>query len=841
LTHQNQLGFLEGGGEMGEIIRNFPWHETELGVPENWPLSLKSTIGILLHSRFPMFLFWGEDLLCFYNDAYRYSLGSTGKHPLIAKKGKEEWKEIWDFVGPIVDQALTSGTSALYHDQLIPIFRNENIEDAYWTFNFSPAYNDEGAIAGVFIVCTETTEKVTTITNIVETNNRLSENERLLKESKDQLQFAIEAAGLGTWELNPVTYLFKGNERLKEWFGLKPEENIDLQLAIDSINEKDRERVEKAITYALTFESGGEYDIEYAIKDRRNNTDIIVRAKGRAFFDEDKMPYKFNGTLQDVTKETLFKNRLAFEIEEQKQIQKKLQESELFSKKLFFHSPIANLVLTGPEMEITLINQNMLDLLGRDQSVAGKPFFDVLPELRNTQLLERMTQVFTSGKTYVQPEEKIELTRFGKPYTGYYNYTYKALCSTSGDIYGIIVAATEVTQQVVSRKIIEVKEKELRDLIKGVPIGICVVSGEPLRAEQVNEQFLVICGKTAQQFEELTYWEVLHEIEHLFRPVLENVFATGEKFTSVEHEMILIRNGVAEKIFANFEYIPVTDINNVVTKVIILTVEVTEQVETLRKIEKAVAERTNELAETNINLKRSNNELEQFAYIASHDLQEPIRKISTFLEMLHSNIEDINPTAEKYFTKISTATNRMTTLIRDVLAYSQVTQHTANFTAIDLQSLFQSILIDFELIIEEKNAVIEVRDLPVIQGMPSQMIQLFSNLLSNALKFTQAGQRPFITVIGSLATKEQIVAHPQLSTEKNYYCIEFSDNGIGFDQEYTDRIFKIFQRLHSKTDYEGTGIGLSICRKIVETHMGHISVESAINEGTKFTILLPGN
>lgn len=839
MAHNKQLGFLHGGGEMGEIIRNFPWDETNLGKPENWPVSLKSTIGILLHSRFPMFLFWGKDLLCFYNDAYRYSLGSTGKHPLIARKGKEEWKEIWDFIGPIVDQVLTFGTSAFYDDQLVPIYRNEKIEDAYWCFNFSPAFDDNDTITGVFIVCTETTDKVTTIRNIIETNNKLTENEKLLKESKDQLQFAIEAAGLGTWELNPVTYLFKGNERLKQWFGLKPEEDIDLKLAIDSINENDRERVQKAITYALTFDSGGDYDIEYAIKDQMYDTDIIVRAKGKAFFDENNMPYKFNGTLQDVTKETMFKNQLALEIEEQKLIQKKLQESELFSKKLFFHSPVANLVLTGPAMEINMINQNMLDLLGRDGSISGLPFFDVMPELKNTQLPNKMNQVFATGITFLQPEEKIDLTRFGKPYTGYYNYTYKALTSTSGEIYGIMVTATEVTQQVVSRKIIEAKEKELRDLIMGVPIGICVVSGKPLRAEQVNEQFLLISGKTAKQYQELPYWEVLHEIEPLFSAVLENVFETGVKFTSVEHEMVLIRDGVAERIFANFEYIPVTDINNKVNKVIILAIEVTHQVETFRKIENAVAERTKELAETNINLKRSNSELEQFAYIASHDLQEPIRKISTFLEMLHSNLEHINPVAEKYFSKISSATTRMTTLIRDVLAYSQVTQHTDNFTTVDLQLVFQSILVDFELIIEEKNAIIEVHNLPVIQAMPSQMIQLFSNLLSNSLKFTRENHDPVIKVTGSPATENQIIAHPQLLLDKKYYCIEFSDNGIGFDQEYTDRIFKIFQRLHNKNDYEGTGIGLSICRKIVQTHMGHISVNSEVNKGTKFTILLP--
>jgi len=838
LKNKNFGGFLQGGGEMGAIMRNFDWKNSVLGDPENWPLSLRTTIGTILHASFPMFLFWGEDLLCFYNDAFRSSLGSNGKHPMIGKKGNESWLETWDFIGPVINNVLTTGGSALYEDQLLPIFRNGKLEDVYWTFCYSPAYNDDGEIGGVFVTCTETTAKVITIKEISTSNQKLVESELLLKESKDQLQFAIDAAELGTWELDPITYKFRGNARLKEWFGLRADDEIELSLATAVIAEADRDRVNAAIEYALSFESGGYYDLEYTIKNQKTGKDIIVKAKGKAIFDDQKMPYSFNGTLEDITEQTNVKRQLVIEAAELKKSKQRLEDAELFSRDIFYTSPVANVVFTGPEMKIERINENMLNILGRDSSIIGNPFFKEMPELLSTELPARLETVFKTGVTYHQPEEEIFLYRFGKPYTGYYNYIYKPL-SLSGETYGVMVTATEVTEQVRSRKIIEAKEKELRELITAAPIGMCVVSGNPIKVEEVNDRFLIISGKTREQYAKAAYWEVLDEVAHIFEPVLDNVFKTGEKYTTEEHQMVLVRDGIDENIYLTFDYVPVKNTEGLVTKVIVLAIEVTHQAEIRIEIEKAVAERTKEIAEMNYSLIRSNAELEQFAYIASHDLQEPVRKISTFLEMLHHSVGEVNEQAEGYFKKIQNSTSRMSKLIRDVLAYSQVAQGTESFVKVDMSAIIESVKNDFELMIEQKGAIIEYSNLPVIEGIPSQLVQLFTNLLSNSIKFSKNGTEPRITITSRIAKRGKIEKHPQLSVHRKYYHIEFTDNGIGFDQDYADRIFKIFQRLHNKTDYEGTGIGLSICRKIVQTHHGHISASSSENGGATFNILLP--
>lgn len=169
---KNNYSFLQGEGEMSEIVRAYPWCDTTIGTPDKWPQSLRTALGIVLRSAFPMFIFWGDDFICFYNDAYRPSLGLNGKHPAIGKNGKDVWPDIWHFIGPIIDQVRSTAKAVWYEDQLLPIFRNGSMEDVYWTFSYSPIYGDTDEIDGVLVTCTETTEKVKNIKRLVESEQR---------------------------------------------------------------------------------------------------------------------------------------------------------------------------------------------------------------------------------------------------------------------------------------------------------------------------------------------------------------------------------------------------------------------------------------------------------------------------------------------------------------------------------------------------------------------------------------------------------------------------------------------------------------------------------------------
>ena len=290
-----QYHFLEGGGELGELTRSYNWAETPVGSLDTWPQSLRTTISIILRSGFPMFLWWGDDMIQFYNNAYRPSLGQSGKHPnALGQRAEECWPEIWHIINPLIEQVRNTGTSFLSEDQLVPIYRNGKIEDVYWTFSYSPVIDESDKIAGILVTCTETTEKVL--------------NHRALEESRDQLQFAIEATELGTWDYNPDSKKFSSNSRLKEWFGLDGTEEIDLNVAINVIAGKDKERVVQAIETSLEYSSGGRFEVEYTVVNSTNQSERIVRARGRAWFDDNKIARRLNGTLQDVTSTVLARN-----------------------------------------------------------------------------------------------------------------------------------------------------------------------------------------------------------------------------------------------------------------------------------------------------------------------------------------------------------------------------------------------------------------------------------------------------------------------------------------------------------------------------------------------------
>lgn len=229
-----------------------------------------------------------------------------------------------------------------------------------------------------------------------------------------------------------------------------------------------------------------------------------------------------------------------------------------------------------------------------------------------------------------------------------------------------------------------------------------------------------------------------------------------------------------------------------------------------------------------------NKQLEEYAYIASHDLQEPLRKIQIFAELLEDNLN--NPEqARKNLDKITASAKRMSSLIKDVLKYSQLSTGDELYIETNLNAVLDAVLEDYSLLIEQKDVIINRDNLPHLNGIPIQLQQLFSNLVSNALKFSS--ERPIIEIKSSIIKGgDPGVHYSELTTNRQYLKIVFADNGIGFEQQYGEQVFKMFKRLSNST---GTGIGLALCKKIVENHNGHIYVESKPNVGTTFTIMLP--
>ncbi|HUH48182.1 MAG TPA: ATP-binding protein [Arenibacter sp.] len=245
------------------------------------------------------------------------------------------------------------------------------------------------------------------------------------------------------------------------------------------------------------------------------------------------------------------------------------------------------------------------------------------------------------------------------------------------------------------------------------------------------------------------------------------------------------------------------------------------------------------LKNKNLELKRSNSELESFNQVASHDLQEPLRKIQMFISMImEGSLENISTKNIDYLNKINSSANRMQELIKNLLSYSKLNKERSEFQTVDLYGILEKVQEDLEAPIKEKKVLITIRHLPELKAVPFQMEQLFNNLISNSIKYVNSHIRPKIVIDCQKINAREI--REAFHKKALYYnCISIADNGIGFDPVNSKKIFGLFQRLHQKHEYSGTGIGLAICKKIVENHKGHISAHSIVDKGTTFRIYLP--
>jgi len=248
----------------------------------------------------------------------------------------------------------------------------------------------------------------------------------------------------------------------------------------------------------------------------------------------------------------------------------------------------------------------------------------------------------------------------------------------------------------------------------------------------------------------------------------------------------------------------------------------------LKEVQESLVQNKEELQAKIVELNRSNYELEQFAHLATHDLQEPLRKLFYYVDTLKIKYTGLlDARGLTMLRNMEAAASRMKELITDLLNYSQLHQQKLEFGTVNLNETLLEILKDFEISIQEKNAVIDVAPLPSVWGNALRLRQLFSNLISNALKYSKNDETPHIQI--------------SVTEHDHHFIFNIKDNGIGFDEEYSEKIFGLFERLHTRDEFPGTGIGLSICKRIAELHNGHISASSALGEYTVFQIKLPTN
>ncbi|HYE55211.1 MAG TPA: ATP-binding protein [Chitinophagaceae bacterium] len=518
-------------------------------------------------------------------------------------------------------------------------------------------------------------------------------------------------------------------------------------------------------------------------------------------------------------------------------------------RSVLLQSPGIFLILRGPEFTIDFANQSLLDSWQRSWDIVGKPLLEALPEIKDQPFPMLLQTVYNTGVPHYGRSEKAVIIKNGLPVNTYYNYVYQPIHS-GGRVAGIIVMATDVTEEVEALEKIEAAQKEaerqkrLYETITSNTPDLIYVFDLNYRFTYANEALLKMWGSTWEQSIGKTLLENGYEPWHaaMHEREIDQVVATRQPIRGA----VSFPHATLGKRLYDYIFVPVVNEKGEVEAVAGTTRDITEikqaeealkqSEEQFRKLsqslEQVVRERTSEL-------QRSNEDLQQFAHVASHDLKEPVRKIRTFSSRLRDEFGmGLPEKAKGYLEKIEKSAERMYVMIEGVLLYAAFDTLEQVMEEVRLADIFKNIENDLEVIIQQKNATISYQELPVIKGSAVLLYQLFYNLVNNSLKFSETGVAPRIR-ISSAEWKHSNVQVQLPDTSKQYLSIVIEDNGIGFDQTDAARIFQTFARLNPKDHYEGTGLGLALCKKIVERHKGVIYAQGKKGEGAVFTVILP--
>ena len=529
------------------------------------------------------------------------------------------------------------------------------------------------------------------------------------------------------------------------------------------------------------------------------------------------------------------------EVTEQVMARKKLEESEARYRSVINAAPIAIGIFVGREMMIAQPNKAFNDIMGKGDTIEGKQLREAMPEWLSEEqsMLQTLDDVYTSGKKFAAAAKQIKIMYDGVLTSHYYDFSCTPLFDDKGVVYAILQIMTDVTWQTMAMESVEQAEASLRGAVELAELGtwhLDVGSGIFEYSLRLREW----CGFTDHEIitiEKADSVIVGNDVKLVEDAMNEAISSGGEKPYNVEFTVVSKTGGRKRIIHA--QGITFFNDEGIAVKVSGTAQDVTEQRQIQMALEQEVLLRTDELQQTNERLIHSNEELAQYAYVASHDLQEPLRKIRIFSGML-GNKGGMNESDTALVQKIVQSSDRMTMLINDLLEFSRLLRSDELMQPVDLSVIMAAVVTDFELMIREKNATVSIGPLPVVSAVSLQVNQLFYNLFSNAMKFTAPGKDPLISISAEEIQMQEVLQYilkPFLFS--SYYRITITDNGIGFDTRYSEQIFEVFKRLHTKDVYPGSGVGLALCRRIVANHNGYLYVTSEPGKGSSFQIIFP--
>ncbi len=640
-----------------------------------------------------------------------------------------------------------------------------------------------------------------------------------LKKRETELLEAQEIGQIGSFEWDLVGKNSLYTPQVYKIFEI--EYTSSLQSFMDDVHPEDRESLTTAISKCL---EGGVLDCEYRYV--RSNKEKTLWCRGKVLL-EDSKPVKMIGTIMDVTD----RSRIIERLQQSEQLHQQAQALthignwswDVDQNSVKWSDEMYRIYGMEPQSEKITLERFLEFVHPEDKAKRMQEIQESLASLVVNEYVFKIIAANGSVKV-LRGRGEVRIDKNKKPI---------ALTGTCQDI----------TKEFHLNQDLQEREVYLDQLLKNAPDAIIVIDEKseiilwnPKTEAVFGWSYSEAIGKNLASMIIPVKYREAHKIG------MQRLLKTGEAHLlnkTVEIEAI---NKKGEEFYVA---LTISQSQQSGRPIFIAFIrDITHE----RKIQTELSNKTSQLASLNKSLEqknqelhRTNQELESFNFIASHDLQEPLRKIRIFSDrLLDVQKNNFDETSRSYLEKMHHAAGRMQKLIDDFLSFSKTISTPRNFEPTNLSALLDEIKIELAIPLEEKKAIIEATQLPVGEVIPFQFRQLMVNLISNSLKYSRQGVTPRIRITSSVVPGIQM-KDQGASPDETYLAISFADNGIGFEQKYARKIFELFQRLHSMEKYSGTGIGLAICKKIVENHQGFITAHGVANVGATFTVYLPIN
>ena len=674
------------------------------------------------------------------------------------------------------------------------------------------------------VLCDENTGEAY---KVIGTAQDVTEREEILsrlRESEDLYKQSQSIAHVGNWAWDVNENKITWSDELYRIFGIEKGPLIDYSTYISLIHPDDVHLITANVERALKFHEP--YEFHHRVK-WKDGSVRILHSRGEPMIDSNGQVYKLLGTAQDVT--------------EKEELIDRLKENQKFIKKIADATPsiIASYnIKTG---QYRFISQGLEKLLGYEAELPlkkGVAFFADLIHPDDVQsMMEKNSKALelANSQSELNPDLIVEFQYRMRHKNGQYRWfhTYGTIFdrNAEGKVEHVLNISLDITETKLAEQKIREQEHFIQNIAEASPTILYLYDVKKNQIDYINQEIKNVIGFSPEEIIEMgaSFRSDLYHPDDISKlPEKNEGYEDLAKDVNsmFEYECRMkAKNGtwrwllVREIIFSRND-------NGKPSQVLGAAIDISER----KEIEQT-------LYQKNMQLEQSNTSLEEFAYVASHDLQEPLRKISVFGDRLMAVEKELKKENRIYLKKIIDSSLRMQALIDDLLIISRIS-HDKSFRQYSLQTVLNEVLQLLEHKIEKQKAIVKSDTLPSAEIIPSQFRQLFLNLISNSLKFIKTDVPPLINITWKYLSQSEVSKY-SIAKSRHYLQIKFTDNGIGFENEYSGRIFAIFQRLHGKTEYEGTGIGLSICKKIVENHGGIILASGEPDKGSTFTIIIP--